>query len=274
VPARNPSTAIVAAHPDDEALWLSSALASADRTVLCFGAIFERPRDSHARQQAVAELPITGLIHLDIPESGAGFRLEPPVPELTSAGIRIEKPDARARYESNYERLVEALRTTLVGTRDICTHNPWGEYGHPEHIQVYRAVAALQGELGYTIWFSNYMGPASWLFATHMASRVHCAERRLVAPDRLTARKLMQIYRRHGAWTWNRAHCWPVEETFFSQPPADDPAPRRTLCGEWLLDATRLRWTSMPWRPLGRRLPALGQLLGREGDVHTPPLAG
>lgn len=29
--------AVVVAHPDDEALWLSASLAQADRVVFCFG---------------------------------------------------------------------------------------------------------------------------------------------------------------------------------------------------------------------------------------------
>lgn len=241
--------------------------------MLCFGDLFERSGESNARRQAVAALPLAGLVDLAIPESGAGFRLEP-VPELTATGIRIAAPEARARYESNFERLIDGLRKALAGVQEIYTHNPWGEYGHPEHIQVHRAVAALQPELGYTIWFSNYVSPASWPLAVRLASEVRWGERRIVQPDRLTARKLMRIYRRQGAWTWKWAHRWPAEETFFSQPPPANPAPRRPLCGEWLLDVARLRWWSMPWLTARRRLPLARPSPGREGDVHTPPPAG
>jgi len=274
VSTRHSSTAIVVAHPDDEAIWLSSALASAGRIVFCFGAIFEQSAQSDARRRAVAALPLAGLTDLAIPESGAGFRFGSPVPELTSAGVGIEAPEARARYESNYERLTVALRTALAGLEQIYTHNPWGEYGHPEHVQVYRAVTALQLELGYTIWFSNYVGRASWPLAMHLAREVCWAERRIVQPDRLMARRLMQIYRRQGAWTWSRAHRWPPEETFFSQPPSTEPAPRRPLCGEWLLDVERLRRWSPPWRAVRRRLPAPRTHPGPDDDVHTPPAAG
>lgn len=261
------------AHPDDETLWLSSIVSQAQRTVLCFGALFERAGESDARRLAVAALPLAGLVDLAIPESGAGFLLDA-VPELTPAGIRIADPEARARYESNYERLVDALRPALAGLPEVYTHNPWGEYGHPEHIQVHRAVTALQLELGFTVWFSNYVSPASWPLATRLASEVHWGERRIVQPDRLTVRRLLRIYRRHGAWTWKWAHRWPAEETLFSQPPPGDCTPRRPLCGEWLLDVTRLRWWSPPWRPARRRLPPARQMPGGEGDVHPPPFAG
>jgi hypothetical protein len=37
-------SAVVVAHPDDESLWLSSILASADQVVFCFSDPFERPQ--------------------------------------------------------------------------------------------------------------------------------------------------------------------------------------------------------------------------------------
>ena len=269
---RRAVAAIVVAHPDDETLWLSSAIASARRVVFCFGALFERPRDSRARERAVAAMPLPGLVNLAIPESGAGPALERPIPELTAAGIRIEDAATRTRYESNYVKLFEALRTTLAGFREIYTHNPWGEYGHPEHIQVYRAVAALQPELRYAIWFSNYVGGASWALARRLAGEVRCTERRIVQPDRQMARTLMRVYRQHGAWTWSRAHRWPAEETLFCESPIEEPASRRSLSGVWLLDVGRLRAWSPPWPTPRRRLPLFGQSPGSDGDVHPPPL--
>ena len=262
--------AVVVAHPDDEALWLSSVVASAERVVLCFGARLDSPQVTKGRERAVADLPLAGLLNLAIPESGAGLSAAH-VP--VSGDIWIEEPHARARYEANSAKLIEQLRTALAGFREVYTHNPWGEYGHPEHVQVHRAVAALQGELGYTIWFSNYVSTASWPLARQLSKDLRCAERRIVRPDRLTARALMRVYRRHDVWTWKRAHRWPHEEMLFSQPPPGDAAPRRPLCGEWLLDVTRLRWWSPPWPFARRRLPLPRRGPGHDGDVHTPPPA-
>jgi LmbE family N-acetylglucosaminyl deacetylase len=239
---------VVVAHPDDEALWLSSAVGSAGRVVFCFGAVFERPQLSEARRRAVAALPLADIVDLAIPESGAGFSIDPVDPEPTATGIKITDSAARARYESNYAKLIGALRTGLAGFRDVYTHNPWGEYGHPEHIQVHRAVAALQGELGYTIWFANYVSAASWPLARRLGNQVCWTHRRIVQPDLTTARRLMRVYREHGAWTWTRAHRWPAYETMYAQPPADNTAPRHAVSGEWLLDTSRLRWWSPPWR--------------------------
>jgi len=249
------SAAAVVAHPDDEALWLSSVIASVDRVVFCFGAILERPQLSEARRRAVAALPLSGIVDLAVPESGAGHSIDSARPELTASGIKIADLAARARYESNYARLVDALRTALAGFRDVYTHNPWGEYGHPEHIQVHRAVTALQSELGFTIWYSNYVGAASWHLAGQLGSQLFWAQRTVLQPDFAMARKLMRVYRQYGAWTWNRAHRWPARETLYAQPPPGIPNPRHPVSGEWLLDVKRLRWWLLPSRVARRRLP-------------------
>jgi len=238
--------AVVVAHPDDEALWLSSVLGSADKIVFCFGDLFGRSRKSAARRRAVAALPLPTPISLDLPESGGGLAVDWARPCLTKAGIAIADEAASERYEATFELLVHSLRTALSGCSDVFTHNAWGEYGHADHIQVYRAVTALQGEFGYTIRFSNYVGSASWPLAKDIGSRPCWTERRTVAPDVVLARELRNVYRRNGAWTWTRWHRWPAEETLYTMPPGGPGADWNTLEGEVLLDVAGLRWWPPP----------------------------
>src|ERR1700730_16332768 len=143
---RQSRNAVVVAHPDDEALWLSSFVHSVERIVFGFGAVFGDPGRSQARRQAVAALPLSGIINLEIPESGVHWKCYQIQPALTLSGVRISESAVRERYESNYARLLEGLHASPTGCLDVYTHNPWGEYGHPEHIQVYSAVTDLQNE--------------------------------------------------------------------------------------------------------------------------------
>ena len=254
-PPRPQAVAIVVAHPDDEILWLSSALAAADRVVFCFGDPFERPRLADARRRAVAALDLPGLLNLALPESGAGFSVDWNRARATDAGIEIAAAPARGRYEANMPRLTGALRHALTGCRTVHTHNPWGEYGHAEHIQVHRAIASLQPELGFVLCFTNYVGPLSWPIAARLGAAPCWTERRTVRPDLVIARRLMAAYRRHRAWTWSQFHRWPPSETLYAQPPgAGD---RRPLTGEHLIDVAGLRPWPTPWRPARRFLPPL-----------------
>ena len=259
---QQPLSAVVVAHPDDEALWLSSVVASVERIVFGFGDVWDKPQRSEGRRKAVAALPLRGIVNLAIGESGVKWQSYLAKPQLTPWGVRILEPAVRERYQSNHAQLLEGLRPALAGCTDVYTHNPWGEYGHAEHIQVYSAVTALQEELGFTVWFSNYVGPRNWIFVRGLAQRLNWAQRRVVKPDIVTARALMRVYRHHGAWTWNSGHRWPAQEIMYSQPPRSSADGLHLLSGEWLLDVGRLRWWPAPWRSPWRRLTHPAEALG------------
>jgi len=245
---------VVVAHPDDEILWLGSVLGSAERIVFCFGDPFAKPDKAAARRTAVAHYPLPGVVDLAIPESGAGFLVDWPRPQTTPTGIAITSADAAARYEVNYARVVESLRPALAGLRDVYTHNPWGEYGHAEHLQVHRAVMALQPEHGYTVWFSNYVAERSWPLARLVGAEPLWTKRREQAPETALVHRLRLLYSQHGAWTWYRSHRWPRRERLYGLAPPGDTALRRRLRGETLLDVDQLRWRAPPWRRAERQL--------------------
>ncbi|MDE1882488.1 MAG: PIG-L family deacetylase [Rhodospirillales bacterium] len=234
---------VVAAHPDDEILWLSSAMEHADPVVLCYGAPYGKPGKAAARARAVAALKLPRLVSLAIPESGTRLHVDWQNPVLTPTGMAITEPEAQARYDANFVALLEKLRPILAGADAVYTHNPWGEYGHPEHIQMHRAVASLQKELGFTIWFSNYMAPLAAPLIRSLAAAPFWAEKRVAAPDVRLARRLRAIYLRHRVWTWSLFHRWPATETLYAQPSGTQNS-WRSLTGETLLDVTKLRW----WR--------------------------
>jgi LmbE family N-acetylglucosaminyl deacetylase len=254
-PALQSPAVVVVAHPDDEALWLSSVVGTADRVVFCFADLRGRPEKTAERRQAVAALPLRSVAELGIAESGVKWSIDWAHPECTPTGIAIGDPAARARYESNFATLLTSLRGAIAGFRSVCTHNPWGEYGHAEHIQVHRAIATLQAELGFTVWFSNYVGKASWPLARQLAGETCWSERMMLAPDFALARRLKQVYCAHGAWTWTRAYRWPASETLYAVAPAGHRGARHPLAGETLLDVRGLRWWPPPWRFARRRLP-------------------
>jgi LmbE family N-acetylglucosaminyl deacetylase len=246
--------AVVVAHPDDECLWLSSVLGASTRIVFAFGDPFGRSRMAAARRRAVADLALPGLVDLAIPESGARLAVDWSRPRLTATGIAITDVAAALRYDANFERLVAALRPVLADCAVVFTHNPWGEYGHPEHIQLHCAVVSLQAELGYTLGFSNYIGCRSWPLAQELG-RISCRTQRRVLPtNQALARRLMAVYRRHGAWTWTRWHRWPSRETVYLRPAAAPSESWRSLMGEQFLDVAGLRWWPPPWHRAARTL--------------------
>ena len=248
------AVAVVVAHPDDECLWLSSVLQGATRIVFAFGEPFGRPDIAAARRRAVAELPLPGLVDLAIPESGTRLAVDLSRPRLTATGIAIDDEAAALRYDANFACLVAALRPVLARYAVVFTHNPWGEYGHPEHIQVHRVILSLQAELGYAVGFSNYVDRRNWPLAQTLAGMPHWTQRNVLATDRALATRLMAVYRRHGVWTWTNWHRWPARETVYMRPATAPDDEWHSLAGEPLLDVAGLRWWPPPWRRSVRRL--------------------
>ena len=211
--------------------------------VLCYGAPYGKPEKAESRARAVASLKLPRLVNLAIPESGSRPHVDWQTPTLTQTGIAITEPEAQSRYDANFSTLIEKLRPILTGATDVYTHNPWGEYGHPEHIQLHRAVTSLQKELGFTIWFSNYMAPLTIPLIRALGPTPLWAAKRPAVPDVRLARRLRAIYLRHRVWTWSLFHRWPAMETLYSQPPGEREG-WHGLEGETLVDVTKLRW----WR--------------------------
>lgn len=248
------SSAIVVAHPDDEVLWLSSMLRHVGRIIFCFGDVFEQPQRSRARRTAVAEFPLEGLQYIGLPESGVKLAVDWTNPRLTSTGIAIAESTARQRYENNFPQLTAALRRALTGVETVYTHNPWGEYGHAEHIQVCRAVSDLQESLGYSVWVSSYIGRKSLPLARALSLQIFWCVRKSLRPDRKLVRKIMRFYRHRGAWTWTIAHRWPSRETLYQLYTPQAGYENFPLTGEWMLNADRLRWWPPSLRGIYQRL--------------------
>ena len=96
----------------------------------------------------------------------------------------------------------------------MVTHNPWGEYGHEEHVQVFRAVDSLRAELGYDLWVSSYVSERSAGLARRLIPWLGAASASLDI-DAALGDRLRTLYRTHGCWTWPDDYVWPEREVFF-----------------------------------------------------------
>ena len=216
--------AIVVAHPDDEVLWASSVLRRAGKVVICFGPS-STPGMADRRRQAMDGFPLKSLEFLDRPESDVYNRANWPHPVPGPDGLVIStrlgmRPAPRKDYRRSFETLSADLLSRLQGVSDVVTHNPWGEYGHEEHVQVFRAVLRAQETHGFRVWVSNYVSNKSLQF---MASQSRMLEKVTppLATDAELCRELMALYVDNRCWTWPQNYRWPDHEVFFSVPAGD-----------------------------------------------------
>lgn len=210
---------IVVAHPDDEILWFSSLLEKVAHIVFCFSDEMADPSFGARRKKVIAEYPLKnsstlGLTSLGIPRPKSFVR-----PRFNKYGITIVGSDQHVlahqkKYKQNYYDLRKKLASILSQYRKVFTHNPWGEYGHEEHVQVHRAVCELQDKMGYEIWYPSYCSTRT---LDLIDPRWCLTENVTLQTNAETAERLMEIYERNGCWTWHQGWQWPLTETFFQR---------------------------------------------------------
>jgi LmbE family N-acetylglucosaminyl deacetylase len=203
---------VVVAHPDDEALWLSSVLGDVDRILFCYEECSAATGLGAGRRKALAEYPLDNAGSLGLAEAVSFNTADWNNPVETEYGLLLAKNvRANKRYQETFSALLRGLTPILGGFRHVFTHNPWGEYGHEDHVQVYRAVKALQSKLGFNLWFSNYCGQqAVPLMMRYVSGFSNDYMSRPTNPE--LAGRLRELYVRHGCWTWYDDYQWFKEE--------------------------------------------------------------
>jgi len=211
------NSALIVAHPDDEILWFSSIVRNVDRIVFCFSEVDGNSAISEGRKCVLRDFPHKQVSTLEIKE-GDVFNLadwKHPRPSVDGLEFRKTKraSSRKAVYTQNFSELCERLRHILKGYRNVFTHNPWGEYGHEEHVQVYRAVKSVQAQLGFDVWVSNYCSNRSFrLMESHVSG--FRTDYVTVPIDKEFAAEVRDLYQRHGCWTWHADFVWFNEESF------------------------------------------------------------
>ena len=209
---------LVVAHPDDEILWFSSILADVGHVALCYLGELVNPSFGDQRRQVLADYPLQDKMScLELVSLGLSRPRNFLNPQFSQYGIEFTDDQGvdekfKEHYKENYRLLRSKLADMLSGYQNVFTHNPWGEYGHEEHVQVYRVIQELQKDMGYNILFSNYCSTRTVHLATLLVDTCEVVSR---TTDRAIALKILEVYERTNTWTWYDNWTWPAQETFF-----------------------------------------------------------
>jgi hypothetical protein len=201
---------IIMAHPDDEILWASSILAAAKKVVLCFTDSADAAV-TRGRAALLKEFPLTSVVSLNLPESRCFLTTDWDHPIETEYGIQCGRD--REGYARNFARLSAAIEQHVSAGDVVVTHNPWGEYGHEEHVQVYRAVASLRKTRDFRLVVTGYAGDRVLSFMQRNVSRLGSSV--ALPTDKVLAQSLMRHYQKHDSWTWDDGYQWPDHELFY-----------------------------------------------------------
>ncbi len=234
--------ALVVAHPDDEVLWFGAILPQVGRVVVAFRDCDSLPGIGARRAAALAELPYRDLRCLDLAEAVSLGLANWAHPTPDAFGIALDRAAedsaAARRYRENFTTLRNRLKQELAGCVRVFTHNPWGEYGHEDHVQMFRVVEALRAELGFEMWVSTYCSTRAETLARRYPGFGASGLLRCDV-DRAFVSQVADIYRRHGCWTWHAGWQGSAQECYAALPPA-------TVATEIKVDPVPLTYVTLP----------------------------
>jgi LmbE family N-acetylglucosaminyl deacetylase len=206
---------IVAAHPDDEILWFSSIIKKVKQVIICYINQDSQPDWTQGRIRVLANYPLANAISLDLNLSEVFDSGDWQYPQISPYGLNINHGARRRRhYQKNYRLVKNRLRDLLRPYKTVFTHNPWGEYGHEEHVQLFRVIENLQLEMGFGLWVSNYVSNRSQILMQDSMTAI--SDRFFSKPtNKAFVEQVAELYTKNNCWTWYSGYEWPSDETFF-----------------------------------------------------------
>lgn len=211
---------LIVAHPDDDILWLGSVIDKVESIIFCFNDDPRNPGMGPARKKTIDEYPLSNVSTLDIAEPQAWDKADWSRPVATEYGIRFKNgEESDESYLNAYNKLIHILRARVARRKNVFTHNPWGEYGHEEHVLVYRVLKTLQTEYHYDLWFSNYCSNRSIHMMNHYISGF-VAEYACLPVNLALVKEIAEIYRRNECWTWYEDYQWFEQECLMRVKPS------------------------------------------------------
>jgi hypothetical protein len=203
---------VVVAHPDDEVLWLGAVLPLARKIVMVLPGHAVNTDLAAARARSIARYPLNNLETLPLQTAGVHQQSDLLRRRPIEYGVSLMEScpkDCAERYRENFRSMCRMLETYMHKGVTVFAHNPWGEYGHEEHVQVNHAVMRLARRHGCSVWAWEGFS-AAWqvergirLRADHYpedATSMLPSVELNVDLDMYT--RIRDLYQEQGAWTW------------------------------------------------------------------------
>ncbi len=206
---------LIISHPDDECLFASSLLKKISTLIICFRDIPNNYEISNARKKALNSYPLKKIKVLELKISQAKETLIP----INWLNIKDSRTGLKGGYKNksyntNFEKLLFKLRDLVPNNSSLVTHNPWGEYGHSEHSQVFKACFQISIERESNLYVSGYISNLSKHYALR---KLHLLFPKVYKFK--TNKKIFNLLRDHyikkGCWTWYYSYDIPKMEFFY-----------------------------------------------------------
>lgn len=205
--------AVVVAHPDDEILFASSLLKSAKKVIICFSDVFDNDLVTFGRLNLQKDFPLDNFIFLNVPQARSSkIRTNWRNPTISKYGLSGDRD--YESYKNNFYLLKKKIYDELKNINTIYTHSEWGEYGHVEHVQIYRVICSLKKILNFKIKVFSYISNKNlnFFYKCYQSFPLQFEKKRT---NKNLFNLLAKHYLKHKCWTWHDNYQLPKYEYFY-----------------------------------------------------------
>ncbi len=206
---------LIISHPDDECLFASSILESISLLIICFSKVPGEREISIGREKSLRNYPLKNfkIINLDITQPEKSF--------LPLNWLNIKEKYSGLKggyheksYDIKYENILKKLRQIIPRNGIIISHNPWGEYGHSQHCQVFKASFQVANEKNCQLYVNGYISNLTKFYAQ---KKIHLLEPKIY--QFRTNHRIYLLLKNHYStlrcWTWYNNYKLPDIECFY-----------------------------------------------------------
>lgn len=202
---------IICAHPDDEVIFFSSILKDASSVIICFTET-QNKTVTMGRKNIKKFPPLKNYLFLDLVEPNVFNSANWNNPTKSPEGLTVSRN--KYNYVKSYQGIKLKLSKILKFGDTIYTHNPWGEYGHEEHVQVFRVITELSNELNLKIFVTGYVSNKSYNLMK-MENHLLTNKIQFMTINEKLVNDFKAIYILNYCWTFDDNYIWPRIETFY-----------------------------------------------------------
>ena len=180
---------LLIAHPDDEALFAWPVLDRVKR-IVCASSDQANPSRKWCSERGKCLREVCDLLGCDLFQG-----------ILDSEFYRLPTRDGRLKMEAT--ALINCMTSFIGDSGVLFTHNPWGEYGHIDHMLCHHIGRTLQARTDCALLCTDIAvseHPA-WLPITPWHARGDVGLRCEI--DRPLFDRIKAIYDARGCWTWS-----------------------------------------------------------------------
>lgn len=206
---------LVVAHPDDECLFFSSIINKISTIIFCFSKIPYEKKISLGRKKAIKEFPLRNIniINLNITQARTNIKpLNWLKVEDSEYGVKGGLEESS--YLKNFLIIKRKLNKLISSQNSVITHNPWGEYGHAEHIQIFKIIFNIAKEKNINMFVDGYYSNLSKLY-TKRKQHILIPKIYSLKTQNKYYSLLRDHYLKNGCWTWFNNYEIPLYESFY-----------------------------------------------------------